>query len=136
MLQSRIHRPKIRNTFFKSALSFLPDPEQIILDPEQIILDPDPQHWKNALFCRKIVRQGGAIGLWRGCWPNVQRAALVNLGDLSTYDRNRTGRQSFNKKNSSFHLIGLLCIVQTRRNIGRLCLQLFWYSNPRHSMLM
>jgi hypothetical protein len=36
---------------------------------------------------RKIVRQGGVIGLWRGCWPNVQRAALVNLGDLSTYDR-------------------------------------------------
>ena len=26
------------------------------------------------------------MGLWRGCWPNVQRAALVNLGDLSTYD--------------------------------------------------
>ena len=26
------------------------------------------------------------MALWRGCWPNVQRAALVNLGDLSTYD--------------------------------------------------
>ena len=26
------------------------------------------------------------LGLWRGCWPNVCRAALVNLGDLSTYD--------------------------------------------------
>ena len=24
--------------------------------------------------------------MWRGCWPNVGRAALVNLGDLSTYD--------------------------------------------------
>eukprot|EP00092_Neocalanus_flemingeri_P033354 GFUD01036269.1.p1 GENE.GFUD01036269.1~~GFUD01036269.1.p1 ORF type:complete len:338 (+),score=79.18 GFUD01036269.1:209-1222(+) len=35
---------------------------------------------------RKIVKQGGVTGLWRGCWPNVQRAALVNLGDLSTYD--------------------------------------------------
>jgi len=35
---------------------------------------------------RKIVRQGGFLGLWRGCWPNVQRAALVNLGDLTTYD--------------------------------------------------
>jgi len=35
---------------------------------------------------RKIVAQGGILGLWRGCWPNVQRAALVNLGDLSTYD--------------------------------------------------
>jgi len=35
---------------------------------------------------QKIVAQGGIAGLWRGCWPNVQRAALVNLGDLSTYD--------------------------------------------------
>ena len=35
---------------------------------------------------RKILLQGGVLGLWRGCWPNVQRAALVNLGDLSTYD--------------------------------------------------
>merc|ERR1712106_1306276 len=35
---------------------------------------------------RKIIKQGGVISLWRGCWPNVQRAALVNLGDLSTYD--------------------------------------------------
>jgi solute carrier family 25 uncoupling protein 27 len=32
------------------------------------------------------VQQGGVLSLWRGCWPNVQRAALVNLGDLTTYD--------------------------------------------------
>ena len=25
-------------------------------------------------------------GLWRGAVVNVQRAALVNLGDLTTYD--------------------------------------------------
>jgi len=35
---------------------------------------------------RKILLESGIRGLWRGCWPNVQRAALVNLGDLSTYD--------------------------------------------------
>jgi len=39
---------------------------------------------------RKILVQGGVVGLWRGCWPNVQRAALVNLGDLSTYDSVKT----------------------------------------------
>jgi solute carrier family 25 (mitochondrial uncoupling protein), member 27 len=33
-----------------------------------------------------VVSQAGFFGLWRGCWPNVQRAALVNLGDLTTYD--------------------------------------------------
>ena len=31
-------------------------------------------------FIRKIIAQNGIRGLWRGCWPNVQRAALVNLG--------------------------------------------------------
>lgn len=34
----------------------------------------------------KIVNKGGVRGLWKGSIPNVQRAALVNLGDLTTYD--------------------------------------------------
>lgn len=35
---------------------------------------------------RKIVRKAGIKGLWKGSIPNVYRAALVNLGDLTTYD--------------------------------------------------
>lgn len=35
---------------------------------------------------REIVKRGGIKGLWKGSIPNVQRAALVNLGDLTTYD--------------------------------------------------
>lgn len=35
----------------------------------------------------KIVRtEGGIAALWRGWQPNVQRAALVNLGELASYD--------------------------------------------------
>ncbi|XP_078069019.1 mitochondrial uncoupling protein 4 isoform X2 [Mustelus asterias] len=34
----------------------------------------------------KIVSEGGIRGLWAGWIPNVQRAALVSLGDLTTYD--------------------------------------------------
>ncbi|NXH48623.1 UCP4 protein, partial [Dicaeum eximium] len=34
----------------------------------------------------KILSEGGVRGLWAGCVPNVQRAALVNMGDLTTYD--------------------------------------------------
>nr|XP_006625823.1 PREDICTED: mitochondrial uncoupling protein 4 isoform X1 [Lepisosteus oculatus] len=34
----------------------------------------------------KIISEGGIRGLWAGWVPNVQRAALVNLGDLTTYD--------------------------------------------------
>lgn len=33
-----------------------------------------------------IARQEGLAGLWRGTGPAVQRAALVNLGELATYD--------------------------------------------------
>lgn len=37
---------------------------------------------------RQIVAQeGGMAGLWRGGGPAVQRAALVNLGELATYDQ-------------------------------------------------
>jgi solute carrier family 25 uncoupling protein 27 len=34
----------------------------------------------------QILARGGVRGLWKGSIPNVQRAALVNLGDLTTYD--------------------------------------------------
>jgi hypothetical protein len=33
-----------------------------------------------------IAAQQGLAGLWRGSLPAVQRAALVNLGELTTYD--------------------------------------------------
>ena len=34
----------------------------------------------------KIIRKEGFVKLWRGASPNVSRAVLVNLGELSTYD--------------------------------------------------
>ena len=34
-----------------------------------------------------IVSKEGISGLWRGTLPAVQRAALVNLGELATYDQ-------------------------------------------------
>ncbi|KAB1261310.1 Mitochondrial uncoupling protein 4 [Camelus dromedarius] len=34
----------------------------------------------------KIFTEGGIRGLWAGWVPNIQRAALVNMGDLTTYD--------------------------------------------------
>lgn len=35
---------------------------------------------------QKIVKNGGFRSLWKGSVPNIYRAALVNLGDLTTYD--------------------------------------------------
>lgn len=37
----------------------------------------------------KILAEGGIRGLWKGWVPNVQRAALVNMGDLTTYDTSK-----------------------------------------------
>lgn len=44
---------------------------------------------------KKILSESGVYGLWKGSIPNVQRAALVNLGDLTTYD---TAKQLIMKK--------------------------------------
>ncbi|XP_026317549.1 mitochondrial uncoupling protein 4 isoform X2 [Hyposmocoma kahamanoa] len=33
-----------------------------------------------------LFRESGIKGFWRGAVPNVQRAALVNMGDLAAYD--------------------------------------------------
>ncbi|XP_021807407.1 mitochondrial uncoupling protein 3 isoform X3 [Prunus avium] len=35
----------------------------------------------------KIVRSEGIGGLWKGVFPNVQRAFLVNMGELACYDQ-------------------------------------------------
>ncbi|XP_055300961.1 mitochondrial uncoupling protein 4 [Sitodiplosis mosellana] len=35
---------------------------------------------------KQILKRGGVKALWKGSIPNVYRAALVNLGDLTTYD--------------------------------------------------
>ena len=36
---------------------------------------------------QQVVKEAGYRGLWSGCVPNVQRASLIGLGDLATYDR-------------------------------------------------
>ncbi|XP_049869184.1 mitochondrial uncoupling protein 4-like [Pectinophora gossypiella] len=51
------------------------------------VLQGHPPRFTN---CRqaytKIYAESGLLGFWRGAIPNVQRAALVNMGDLAAYD--------------------------------------------------
>lgn len=51
------------------------------------VLQGKPLRFKN---CRQayavLYAEGGIKGFWRGAIPNVQRAALVNMGDLAAYD--------------------------------------------------
>lgn len=60
----------------------------------------------------KIVRQEGILGLWRGSLPAIQRAALVNLGELTTYDSAK--RTIVNSKitggdNLGAHVLSSMC---------------------------
>lgn len=59
---------------------------QIQMEGKRRLLGKEPRVHGMMDALRKILAESGFRGLWRGCWPNVQRAALVNLGDLSTYD--------------------------------------------------
>jgi len=59
---------------------------QIQMEGRRILMGYKPRVNGMMDALRRILRESGIRGLWRGCWPNVQRAALVNLGDLSTYD--------------------------------------------------
>jgi len=59
---------------------------QIQMEGRRKLMGKEPRVHGMVDAFKKIVQESGVRGLWRGCWPNVQRAALVNLGDLSTYD--------------------------------------------------
>ncbi|XP_051951434.1 mitochondrial uncoupling protein 4 [Xyrauchen texanus] len=59
----------------------------------------------------KIIAEGGIRGLWAGWVPNVQRAALVNLGDLMTYDtvKHFLLRNTSIQDNSICHGLSSIC---------------------------
>ncbi|PRW56809.1 mitochondrial uncoupling 3 [Chlorella sorokiniana] len=49
-------------------------------------LQPAPRYKGVVHAFSSVLAQEGMRGLWRGSLPAVQRAALVNLGELTTYD--------------------------------------------------
>ena len=53
-------------------------------------LSGQPPLYKGSLDCLlSLFGELGLAGLWRGCLPNCQRAALVQLGDLTAYDMSK-----------------------------------------------
>ncbi|KAM7537867.1 hypothetical protein Aperf_G00000059910 [Anoplocephala perfoliata] len=47
---------------------------------------PVKHHTSPSVNFRLLIKECGFFGLWRGGLPNVQRAALVNMGEMTTYD--------------------------------------------------
>ncbi|XP_078069017.1 mitochondrial uncoupling protein 4 isoform X1 [Mustelus asterias] len=68
----------------------------------------------------KIVSEGGIRGLWAGWIPNVQRAALVSLGDLTTYDTVKQFllRNTTLKDNSLCHGLSSICAGLVAATLG------------------
>lgn len=67
-----------------------------------------------------ILSKGGIRGLWAGWVPNVQRAALVNMGDLTTYDtvKHYLLRNTNLKDNSICHSISSICSGLVAATLG------------------
>jgi len=70
---------------------FMASPADLIkvrmqMDGKRVLEGKQPRVKGTAHAFRSILKESGVRGLWRGWAPNVQRAALVNLGDLTTYD--------------------------------------------------
>lgn len=59
---------------------------QIQMEGKRRLLGLEPRVNNASHAFLKIFKEGGVRGLWKGWAPNVQRAAFVNLGDLTTYD--------------------------------------------------
>ncbi|XP_073250816.1 mitochondrial uncoupling protein 4-like [Porites lutea] len=60
---------------------------QMQMEGKRVLIEgrqPRVHNTKHAFL--NIINKHGVRGLWKGWAPNVQRAALVNMGDLTTYD--------------------------------------------------
>ncbi|XP_072913325.1 mitochondrial uncoupling protein 4 isoform X3 [Hemitrygon akajei] len=68
----------------------------------------------------KILSEGGIRGLWAGWIPNVQRAALVSLGDLTTYDTVKYFllRNTALKDGSLCHALSSICAGLVAATMG------------------
>jgi solute carrier family 25 (mitochondrial uncoupling protein), member 27 len=55
---------------------------QIQMEGRRKLMGLKPRVQSTMHAFKKIVKRGGVAGLWKGSIPNVQRAALVNLGEL------------------------------------------------------
>lgn len=93
---------------------------QCQMEGRRRLLGHEPRVHSAAHAFRKIVRKGGVKGLWKGSIPNVHRAALVNLGDLTTYDyaKRLIMRKSGLPDCHSVHVMSSICAGLVAATMG------------------
>ncbi|KAJ1560350.1 hypothetical protein HK096_009095, partial [Nowakowskiella sp. JEL0078] len=71
-----------------AAGQFVANPADLIKVRMQIDGQKKTKRYRSSIHAlQTILKKEGVRGLWRGCGPSVTRAALVNLGELATYDQ-------------------------------------------------
>lgn len=93
---------------------------QVQMEGKRLLMGKAPRVNGPVDAFQKILKTGGIKGLWKGSIPNVQRAALVNLGDLTTYDM---AKQFIMKKfklsdNHLTHVISSICAGLVAASMG------------------
>lgn len=95
---------------------FLANPTDLVkvrlqMEGRRILQGHAPRYHGTVHAFRSVAAEAGLRGMWRGCLPNVQRAALVNLGDLTTYDtvKHALLRRTSLKDDSVTHALSSVC---------------------------
>merc|ERR1740133_68793 len=76
----------------------------------------------------KIKAQEGVGGFYAGCTPAIQRAALVNLGELTTYDTAKKSVVVYTGDNLLCHLCSAICsgfvasLCSTPADVAKSCI--------------
>nr|CAD7589967.1 unnamed protein product [Timema genevievae] len=111
-----IWKSAVNGMFSGVVAQFLANPADLVkiqmqMEGKRRLMGKPPRIASPLKAFQSIYGKAGMAGLWKGAVPNMQRAALVNLGDLAAYDSSKrfllskTGLQD----NYITHILASIC---------------------------
>ena len=94
---------------------------QMQLDGKRIAAGHAPRYSGTFAAFASIAKEGGVRGLWKGWVPSCQRAALVQLGDLTAYDavkQTLVRNTPLKKDQTATHALSSLCAGAVAATLG------------------